>query len=136
MAVSIQGAEGRVPITVLDIQGDLDYSNYLEVIQVVRSAYGTGARYLLIDLGGVPFMGSSGLVALHSAALIMAGLEPPDPENGWQSFHALGDEVSEEIQARVKLVNPQPRVDQMLERTGLKRYFAIHAERSEAVAAF
>lgn len=136
MPVTVEQAQERVPVTIISIQGALDYSNYLEVISHAREAHESGVRHLLIDLTDVPFMGSSGLVALHSAALLMAGEAPPDPEEGWGSFHALEKATSSGVQPHVKLLGPQPRVDQMLERTGLKRYFEIHTDRAQAIGSF
>ena len=43
------------------------------------SAIAAGTRQLVIDLSNVSFLSSSGLVALHSAALVMRGDEPPSP---------------------------------------------------------
>jgi anti-anti-sigma regulatory factor len=136
MPVTTEQVEGGVPVTVLEIQGDLDYSNYLEVIDKAREAHAAGARNLVIDLSDVPFMGSSGLFALHSVALLMMGQEPPDPESGWDSYHALDRTLSSGLHAQVKLVGPQPRVDQVLERTGMKRFFEIHADREQAIGSF
>ncbi len=136
MPLTVEQAQGRVPVTVLAVQGDLDYSNYLDVIAKAREAYDAGARHLLFDLTDTPYMGSSGLVALHSVALLMMGENPPDPEAGWDSFHALERSATSGPQAHVKLLGPQPRVEQMLERTGLKRFFEIHTDRATAIGSF
>jgi anti-anti-sigma regulatory factor len=136
MPVSIEQEQGRVPVTVLEVHGDLDYSNYLEVIDRAREAHGAGARQLLIDLSDVPYMGSSGLFALHSVALLMMGEAPPDPESGWDSYHALDRTLSSGIHPQVKLLGPQPPVDKMLERTGMKRFFEIHTDRAQAIGSF
>ena len=53
------------------------------VIDTVRRLYGEGTRQLIIDLAGLRFMASSGLVALHSIVQIMHEEEPLDPEGGW-----------------------------------------------------
>ncbi len=135
MPLTVEQAQGRVPVTVLGIHGDLDYSNYLEVIDRVQREFDAGARHLLIDLSGVPFIGSSGLVALHSAALIMSGQAAPDPEAGWQTFHSLGSGASE-AQANVKLLGVQPRVEQMLTRTALLKFFETFTDRSLAIDSF
>ena len=135
MSLSIEQEQGRVPVTVLAIHGDLDYSNYLGVIEKVQELYGAGSRHLIIDLSDVPFIGSSGLVALHSAVLVMAGKDAPDTEAGWQAFHDLGDGASEG-QSTVKLVGLQPRVEQMLQRTALLRYFETFDDRAAAIASF
>jgi anti-anti-sigma regulatory factor len=136
MPVTIEQVDEGVPVTVLEIHGDLDYSNYLEVIEKAREAHSGGARNLVIDLSDVPYMGSSGLFALHSVALLMMGQEPPDPESGWDSYHALDKSLSSGLHAQVKLLGPQPRVDQVLERTGMKRFFEIHADRAQAIGSF
>ena len=136
MPVTIEQVEGGAPVTVLGIHGDLDYSNYLEVIEKAREAHAAGVRNLIIDLSDVPYMGSSGLFALHSVALLMMGQEPPDPESGWDSHHALDRTLSSGLHAYVKLLGPQPRVDQVLERTGMKRFFEIHTDRDQAIGSF
>ena len=73
-------------IAILDLNGELDASNYLDVIDHVRDLYKAGARQLVIDLSDVTFLSSSGLVSLHSAALVMRGEEPPSPDLGWSAF--------------------------------------------------
>ena len=133
MPLTAEQAHGRVPVTVIEIHGDLDYSNYREVIDLVQESYSAGARHLLIDLSDVPFMGSSGLVALHSAALIMSGESAPDPDAGWQAFHGVGAAAP---QTHVKLLGLQPRVEQMLQRTALLRFFETYADRGVAIDSF
>lgn len=135
MPLHIGQEQARVTVTVIEIHGDLDYSNYLEVLEGARTAYAAGSRCLLIDLTDVPFMGSSGLVALHGAVLIMNGQEAPDPEAGWQAFHDLGAGTSEG-QTAVKLLGLGPRVEQVLQRTALLRFFETYTDRAEAIASF
>ena len=78
-----------------------------------------GATDLLIDLSDVTYLGSSGLVALHSLALLLAGREPPDPEMGWSAFHGLSVDVNEGgSSGHIRLINPQPQVDRTLEIAG------------------
>ena len=135
MSLTIDQEQGRVPVTVLAIHGDLDYSNYLGVIEKVQELYQAGTRQLLIDLVDVPFIGSSGLVALHAAVLVMAGKDAPDTEAGWQAFHDLGDGAPAG-QSNVKLAGLQPRVEQMLQRTALLRFFETFDDRASAIASF
>jgi anti-anti-sigma regulatory factor len=136
MTITTSQAQGSVPVTILSIQGDLDASNYLEVIAVAKTAYDQGACYMLVDLGNVPFMSSSGLVALHSVALLMQGKEPPDPEYGWAAFRAAGRDAESGPQEHAKLLNPGPRVQRALEMAGFDRFFEMYTDREEAVASF
>ena len=51
MTITTSQAQGSVPVTILRLQGDLDASNYLDVIKAARVAYGAGARHMLLDMG-------------------------------------------------------------------------------------
>lgn len=136
MNITVEQAQGKVPVTILGLHGELDASNYQDVIDRAREAYASGARYLLIDMRDTPYMGSSGLVALHSIALLVRGEPPPDPEAGWGAFHALSHDKGSGVQSRVKLLGVQPRVERTLEMTGLKSFFEIHSDPEAAVASF
>jgi anti-sigma B factor antagonist len=133
METTIEQVDGpaSVPVTVLSLEGELDASNYQELIETVKRLYDEGTRQLIIDLAGLRFMASSGLVALHSIVQVMHGQEPLDPEGGWQALHSLGGER----QTEVRLAGPQPAVDRVLKRTGLDRMFIIHADRHTAIDA-
>jgi anti-anti-sigma regulatory factor len=136
MQVTVEQVEGRVPVTILAIQGDLDASNYEQVIAKARELYAAGARHLLLDLSNMPFMGSSGVVAIHSIALLMGGETPPDPQAGWQAFHAIDHARADGMQQQVKLLNPQPKVSRTLEITSMDDFFEIHTDRQAAIASF
>ena len=131
MQTTVEQVDGAIPITVLALEGELDASNFQELIDTVRRLYDEGTRQLIIDLAGLRFMASSGLVALHSIVQIMHGEEPLDPEGGWQALHSLGGEP----QTEVRLAGPQPAVDRVLKRTGLDRMFVVHADRYTAIDA-
>jgi anti-anti-sigma regulatory factor len=121
---------------ILDLDGELDASNYLDVIEKVRQLYKEGARQLVIDLSNVSFLSSSGLVALHSAALVMRGEEPPNPELGWSAFHAIASDVDHGFETCCKLVNPQGRVRKTLEMTGFNTFLQMYDDVDAAVGSF
>jgi anti-sigma B factor antagonist len=131
METTVEQIDGAVPVTVLALDGELDASNFRELIDTVKGLYDEGTRQLIIDLAGLRFMASSGLVALHSIVQVMHGEEPLDPEGGWQALHSLGGEA----QTEVRLAGPQPAVDRVLKRTGLDRMFVVHADRYTAIDA-
>jgi anti-anti-sigma regulatory factor len=126
-----------VPVQVMSLSGELDASNYLDVIERVRQLYEGGTRQLVIDLSNVSFLSSSGLVALHSAALVMRGDEPPSPDLGWSAFHAIASDVEQEgFETCCTLVNPQSRVRKSLEMTGFSAFLHIYDDVDTAVQAF
>ena len=136
LQTTVEHVEARVPITVVALDGELDASNFERLIEEVRGLYAAGDRTLLLDLSGLTFMASSGLVALHTIVLVMQGDEPLDPEGGWSAFHALSDAVDAgERQTVVQLCGAQPAVSRVLERTGLDRLFILHPDRATAIAA-
>lgn len=128
---------GSSTLAVLDLNGELDASNYLDVIERVRQLRNEGARQLVIDLADVSFLSSSGLVALHSAALVMRGDEPPSPELGWSAFHAIASDVEQEgFETCCTLAGPQGRVRKSLEMTGFNAFLRIYDDVDAAVNAF
>lgn len=127
---------GSPATIILDLDGELDASNYLDVIERVRQLYQSGARQLVIDLSDLNFLSSSGLVSLHSSALIMRGEEPPDPELGWSAFHSIASDVEQGFEACCKLVNPQGRVRKTLEMTGFNTFLEIFDDTDAAVRSF
>jgi anti-anti-sigma factor len=128
---------GRVPITLLNLDGELDASNFEGLIDEVRGLYDNGTRNLLIDLSELTFLASSGLIALASIVRLLHGEPPPDPESGWDALHSIGLDVSSgTTQEEVQLCGPQAGVARVLSRTGLDRLFRIHPDRETAVAAF
>lgn len=121
---------------ILDLDGELDASNYMDVIDRVRQLYDEGARQLIIDLSDLTFLSSSGLVALHSAAMIMRGENPPGPELGWSAFHAIATDVERGFETCCKLVNPQGRVRKTLEMTGFNAFLEVFDDTDAAVRSF
>ena len=136
MSISIEQVQGYVPVTILSVQGALDASNYRDVIEAAQETYDQGARDILIDMTDIHFMSSSGIVALHSIALMLRGEQTPDPESGWDALHSVDRDRDSGVQEHIKLLNPQTQVDKSLELTGLKKYFAIFKDRDIAVASF
>ena len=122
-------------VAVLGLTGELDGSNFEKVIDAGRAARDSGARRIVIDLSGLTYMGSSGLVAIHSVALLMRGQEPASPEDGWQAIHDLGTATAGDAEQGVVLAGPPPSIERVLDRSGMLGLFPVHADRESAVAA-
>jgi anti-anti-sigma regulatory factor len=127
---------GRQPVTILSVNGEIDYANYAELTDRARALYEAGSRNLVLDLSGVTYLGSSGLVALHAVARVFAGEEPPDPQHGWSAIHAVDEAARDATDPHVKLLNPSPQADRVLERTGMRELFEVHTDRAAAVDSF
>ena len=133
MTMDVERLGGDTPMTVIALTGELDASNYEQVIDIVRNAYDEGSRGLVLDLSQLTFMASSGLFALHSAVRIMRGETPPDAEEGWGALHQMA--LDEGQASNVRLAAAQEPIARVLDRTGMLRLFALDESRAEAVAA-
>jgi anti-anti-sigma factor len=132
MTIEVTQLTGTRPISVVVLVGELDASNYERLIDVVGQEWEGGSRGLVMDLAGLTFMASSGLVALYAAARIFRGDGPPDLEAGWQVIHDLEEET--DAAANVRLAAIQAPIERVLQRTGLSRLFPIDPSAEVAAA--
>ena len=123
MTIEVNQRAGPRQVSIVVLTGELDASNYERLIEVVGREWEGGSRGLVMDLAGLTFMASSGLVALYAAARIFRGEGPPDLEAGWQVIHDLEEETG--AAANVRLAAIQAPVERVLQRTGLSRLFPI-----------
>jgi len=136
MQINISKHEGRVPVTVMHLIGELDASNYVQVIDKAQEAHQDGTRHLLIDLSETPYVSSAGLMSLHTVVLTFGGQSMQSKTTGRPSFRPINISRDGEVRKRVKLCNPQPAVDEVLDVVGLKEFFEIYDDLDKAVQSF
>ena len=136
MQISFFTQQGNVPVTVMQLTGNIDASSYTDVINNAQQAFDEGSRNLLIDLSNVPYVSSAGLMSLHTIVRIFAGNSVQPKDGGRPSFRAINKEQDNPIRAHVKLLSPQPEVERVLEMVGLKLFFDIHTDLEAAVNSF
>lgn len=135
MNLTIRQIQGSVPVTVLAIEGNLDGSNYQQVIDKAKELYQAGTRRLLLDLSQMPYMSSSGIVALHTIAVMLRTGSLPQGEDGWAALHAVNEESSE-LRKEIILFKPGERVSRTLQLSGLDRFLKIFDDLEAAVNSF
>jgi anti-anti-sigma regulatory factor len=136
MQINFSKQQGRIPVTVMQLTGELDSASYTEVIAKAQSAYDEGARDLLIDLSKVPYVSSAGLMSLHTVALIYAGYSMNSKESGRPIFRSVNAQNEKTVRQHVKLLNPQPSVEQVLDLVGLKQFLDIYTDLGSALQSF
>jgi anti-anti-sigma regulatory factor len=134
--ITVSTEKGRVPVTVVKPHGDLDASNYTELVERVEGLMKGGAQEFLIDLSEVPYMSSAGLVALHSLAITLRGEAPPNPEAGWAALKSMDRARGSGVQKHMKLLNPQPNVAGVFDKAGFTQFFEIFSDLQKAVDSF
>jgi anti-anti-sigma regulatory factor len=136
MDIDVLQAQARVPVTILEPHGDLDGSNYRELIAKAQTAVQAGTQYVLIDMSDVPYISSAGLVALHTIANLLRGAAPSDAGSGWQALHDLSRDAQAGGQDCLKLCSLQSDVQRVLAMAGLAGFYQVYADRAEALATF
>jgi anti-anti-sigma factor len=132
MDISVSTEKGRVEVTVVHVDGNIDSSSYEDFEKQVQGLIEAGARYVLIDLSHVAFMSSAGLRALNGLFSRLRTLAPDGTEEEVMQGIRDGSYHSKHL----KLLNPNKDVRQVLELSGFDMYLEIHKEFKEAVASF
>lgn len=135
MEINVTQEKGKVPVSVIHIKGDLDASSYLELVNTAQKLYNAGVRSLLLDLTDLAFLSSAGLASLNMVTRMFRGAKT-DAEDGWGTFKEIDRDREDGMQTHVKLLNPSPEVDNVLETVGFKQFFEIYSELEEAVQSF
>jgi len=136
MNISVSQVQGKVPVTVVKVDGQLDGQTYQDLINKAREAYKAGWRDFLVDMADLTYISSAGLVALHSMALLLKGEELPDTESGWSAYRSMGRSKEAGMQQHMKLLNPRAEVQSVLEMVGFSAVFEIFTDLDEAVKSF
>ncbi len=136
MEISVSSAQGKVPVSVVAITGQLDGQNYQDLIGKVKELYEAGTRNVLLDLSGLTYISSAGIVALHTIALMLRGEAVPDPERGWNTVRSMDRTREAGMQQHLKFLNPRPEVTGVLDMVGFTAFFQIFTDRDQAIAAF
>jgi anti-anti-sigma factor len=135
MEINVSQQKGRVPVSTVHIKGDLDASSYLELVNTAQKLYNAGVRSLLLDLTDLAFISSAGLASLHIVTKMFRG-ETADLEDGWGTYKEIDRERESGLQKNVKLLNPSPEVDKVLDMVGFKQLFEVFSDLGEAVQSF
>jgi anti-anti-sigma regulatory factor len=138
MNISIEQSAANSYLAIMKLQGELDGSSYMSLIQQAQQLYAAGTRQLLLDLSELTFMSSAGLVGLHTVVMVMRGQQPPDMEDGWGVMHGISREITSTVQFddNCKLLQPQPRVQKTLDLTGFSEILEVFTDRDTAVNSF
>jgi len=115
LRIAVSEETGASPTTVLMLSGDLDSKTYLELESKAGQLIEGGARRIVLELGGVSFMGSAGLRAMHGIA---------------HKLKAAGPD------AGLRIANPSPPVSRVMKTLGFDQMFEIRGSLDEALGSF
>ena len=135
MELTVTKAQGKVPVSVIKIKGDLDASSYLELVKAAQELYDAGVQDLLLDMTDLAFMSSAGLASLHIITKLFRG-EKSDTADGWNTFKEIDRNRDSGLQKHIKLFNPSADVDNVLDTVGFKQFFEVFTDFDAALQSF
>ena len=130
MKISVSQEQGRVPVTVFHIDGNLTSEEELQ--EMATQAYEAGTRNILLDLTDVPFMASAGLRALHYIYTLLRTDAPDESPGAVRKGIASGSWTSPHL----KLLKPNRNVLEVLRTTGYDMFLEILTDRKHAIESF
>jgi anti-sigma B factor antagonist len=118
--IMVGQAQGNVEVTILRVEGDIDASTHKSLQDKGTEVINAGAEHIILDLGGVKYMGSAGFRAIHAMS------------------NMLGDGASAGLSKSpyLKLLNPTEAVARVIKTLGFDVYLDIYQDRDEAINSF
>ncbi len=134
MEIKVSSENGRVPVTVMHIDGNIDSSTYEAFTAKANELIKSGTRYILVDLSHVPFVSSAGLRALHGIFNQLRILHPDTnlTEEAIKKGIAAGTYKS----PHVKLLNLSKEAHTSFTLSGFDMFIEAYTDREKALASF
>jgi anti-anti-sigma factor len=123
MNIRVAHEQGRVPVTVFYVQGQINMGSTPQLEKMARAEYDNGMRHLLIDFSETTSLTSAGLRTL---AVLYRLLEDP-------STDASG---SRRKSAHLKLLNLPTDLRRVIQISGFDSFIEIYEDLPTAVASF
>ena len=132
MNIKVSQEKGRVPVTVMSIDGAIDSSNYEQLDQVAGKEIEAGAQYILIDLSEVNFISSAGF---RSFTKIFKELRSHFMDISDEEMHK-GINSGAYKSPYLKLYKPSKLVSETMKIAGFDMLLEIHADMRFAINSF
>ncbi|MDP1713177.1 MAG: STAS domain-containing protein [Anaerolineales bacterium] len=136
MEITVSQEQGNVPVTILQLAGQLDGQTYQDLIMKAQQVFNGGAKNFILDMSELTYISSAGLVSLHTISLLVRGEAPPDSEQGWSTLKSIDKARDGGIQKNVKLLNPRPEIISVLDMVGFSEFFKIFTDKQKAIESF
>lgn len=134
MDIQAHTENGRVPVTVLHVHGNLDSSTYQEFEAKAEELINNGARYILVDLSHSGFISSAGFRALNH---IFKKLREVHPEaNLSDEAMKKGISAGTYKSPHLKLLKMSPETRTAFEMSGFDMYIDTFTDLNTALASF
>jgi hypothetical protein len=130
MEIVVSQEQGRVPVTVFRLTGDLTSDEPLQ--SQAQEAFKAGTRNLILDLTQVPYISSRGLRLLHNLYMLLRTDAPAESDAATRAGVLSGTFKSPHL----KLLNPSKDALKVLSLAGYDMFLEIYHNLEEAIASF
>jgi anti-anti-sigma factor len=124
--------DGKVPVTVFHLKGDLDMKTHQDLEKRARESFASGARYMVLDLTDVRYVSSAGLRAIHAIFNFLREGDSGESDSVVQKGMRSGLYKSRYL----KLASPSKSVQQVITMAGYDMFMEIHPNVDSAVGSF
>jgi anti-anti-sigma factor len=134
MDIKVSTVDGRVPVTVVHVDGDIDSATSEAFSTKVDELIAGGARYILLDLVHAPFISSAGLRVLHAVYNKLRELHPDANLSDEQVKKGIREGTYKS--PHLKLLKLSKEARKTFELSGYDMYIETFEDEKTAVAAF
>lgn len=134
MNIKISTEQARVPVTILQVEGDIDSSTYSDLLSQAQKLIKEGAQYMMIDLAAVPYVSSAGLRAIHTIFHDLRAVHPEENLSEEQTENAVRTGTYKS--PHLKLLNLSYSVNGVFQMGGFGNYIETFTDREKALASF
>ncbi len=132
MQITVSQEQGRVPVTVLQLEGNVDSSTAQQFERKAKEAISNGSRHMLLDLSDMPYMSSAGLRTVNAIFIQLRNLSP---EVSDEEMHR-GIRAGTYRSPHLKLLGPNDNVRNAIRMAGFDMYLEIFDDLKTAIASF
>lgn len=134
MEIKVSTENGRVPITVLHVDGSLDSASYQKFQSLAKELIDQGARYIVVDLSHAPFVSSAGFRALHALFQELRSRTPDASLNDEQMKKGISAGTYKS--PHLKLLHLSPQTKTAFETSGFDMFIDAFTDMEAAIASF
>ena len=134
MEITVSTENGRVPVTIVHVDGNLDSATYQSFQSKAEELIKGGARFMLVDFTHTPYISSAGLRALHAIFEQLRKVHPD--ENLSEEDLRQGIKSGTYKSPHLKLLNLSEKARTAFELGGFDLYLETFTDLKGAVASF
>ena len=134
MDIQVSTANGRVPVTIMHVNGNLDALSYEEFQSKADELIAGGARYLLIDLSHCAFISSAGLRALNHIFNELRARDTDNPKSEEEVRRGISSGTYKSPNLKLLKLSKESRT--AFELSGFDMFIESYDDRAAALASF